>query len=205
MWRGGCRSDISVSAPFVWRCLSGSTMTPFPTSRSSNRTCRFPASGSPIGFIACHPASGPTPAYHTARVPGARVGGATRLRFCLSLAIKLPLKDSDLFRCCQAHRQSPDPLRLRKRSKSRGPSGFPLARAPHGLEASLSRWMYRTPTRPLLPRSRPQLKCTHSSPLPGAIVATTAVAKSHEIVGSHCPTSNETFSDQPYGTPGALG
>src|SRR6266446_6675208 len=30
MWRGGCRSDISVSAPFVWRCLSGSTVTPFP-------------------------------------------------------------------------------------------------------------------------------------------------------------------------------
>ena len=41
---------------------------------------------------------------------------------CLSLTIKLPLKDHDLFRCCQAHRQSPDPLRLRKRSKSRGPS-----------------------------------------------------------------------------------
>ena len=30
MWRGGCRSDISVAAPFVWRCLSGSTVTPFP-------------------------------------------------------------------------------------------------------------------------------------------------------------------------------
>src|ERR1700741_2283483 len=30
MWRGGCRSEISVSAPFVWRCLSSSTMTPFP-------------------------------------------------------------------------------------------------------------------------------------------------------------------------------
>src|SRR5229473_1344075 len=30
MWRGGCRSDISVPAPFVWRCLSGSTMAPFP-------------------------------------------------------------------------------------------------------------------------------------------------------------------------------
>jgi hypothetical protein len=25
MWRGGCRSDISVSASSVWRCLSGST------------------------------------------------------------------------------------------------------------------------------------------------------------------------------------
>src|SRR5262245_45664222 len=32
------------------------------------------------------------------------------------------MRDPDLLRCCQAHRQSPDPLRLRKRSKSRGPS-----------------------------------------------------------------------------------
>ena len=30
MWRGGCRLNISVSAPFVWRCLSGSAMTSFP-------------------------------------------------------------------------------------------------------------------------------------------------------------------------------
>ena len=30
MWRGGCRSNISVSASFVWRCLSGATVTPFP-------------------------------------------------------------------------------------------------------------------------------------------------------------------------------
>ena len=30
MWRGGCRLNISVSASFVWRCLSGSTLAPFP-------------------------------------------------------------------------------------------------------------------------------------------------------------------------------
>ena len=28
MWRGMYRPDISVSAPFVWRCLSDSTVTP---------------------------------------------------------------------------------------------------------------------------------------------------------------------------------
>jgi len=28
MWRGFGRSNISVSAPFVWRCLSGSTVAP---------------------------------------------------------------------------------------------------------------------------------------------------------------------------------
>src|SRR6266446_2393085 len=30
MWRVGCRLNISVAASFVWRCLSGSAMTPFP-------------------------------------------------------------------------------------------------------------------------------------------------------------------------------
>src|SRR5215211_1264348 len=30
VWRGGFRSNISVTAPFVWRCLSDSTMAPFP-------------------------------------------------------------------------------------------------------------------------------------------------------------------------------
>src|ERR1700688_427799 len=30
MWRGGFRLNISVAASFVWRCLSGSAVTPFP-------------------------------------------------------------------------------------------------------------------------------------------------------------------------------
>src|ERR1700687_3071974 len=30
MWRSGCRLNISVAASFVWRCLSGSALTPFP-------------------------------------------------------------------------------------------------------------------------------------------------------------------------------
>src|SRR5260370_21647891 len=30
MWCGGWRPDISVAASFVWRCLSGSTVAPFP-------------------------------------------------------------------------------------------------------------------------------------------------------------------------------
>jgi indolepyruvate decarboxylase len=32
VWRGGGRLSISVSAPFVWRCLSGSAVAPFPHS-----------------------------------------------------------------------------------------------------------------------------------------------------------------------------
>ena len=53
VWRGGVRLGISVPAPFVWRCLSGSAVAPFHTP-SSNRTGRFPASGSrtrPHAFV----------------------------------------------------------------------------------------------------------------------------------------------------------
>src|SRR5882757_3052608 len=42
MWRGFCRSDISVSAPFVWRCLSGSTMAPFPHPAHRTGRADFP-------------------------------------------------------------------------------------------------------------------------------------------------------------------
>jgi hypothetical protein len=47
MWRGYCRSDISVSAPFVWRCLSGSTVTPFPhpARRTGQAALPHPAPG----------------------------------------------------------------------------------------------------------------------------------------------------------------
>src|ERR1700723_3259193 len=30
MWRGDVRLSMSVPAPFVWRCLSGSAVAPFP-------------------------------------------------------------------------------------------------------------------------------------------------------------------------------
>jgi hypothetical protein len=43
---GGFRSTLSVAAPFVWRCLTRSPVAPVSTPRSSNRTCRFAASGS---------------------------------------------------------------------------------------------------------------------------------------------------------------
>src|SRR5262249_58698570 len=42
-------------------------------------------------------------------------------RLRLRLAIQLSLKGPDLLRCCQAHRQSPSPLRLRQRTRSQGP------------------------------------------------------------------------------------
>ncbi len=46
MWRGGVRSGLSVAAPFVWRCPRNPDHNSVSTPRSSNRTCRSPASGS---------------------------------------------------------------------------------------------------------------------------------------------------------------
>ena len=63
MWRGFCRPDISVSAPFVWRCLSGSTVAPFPHPAHRTGRADFPASGLYWAFFVkvsrhfCHPLS----------------------------------------------------------------------------------------------------------------------------------------------------
>jgi hypothetical protein len=68
MWRGCCRLNISVAAPFVWRCLSGSTVTPFPHPAHRTGLADFP-----------HPALGqditPSP---TARRAQARSDGRVR-------------------------------------------------------------------------------------------------------------------------------
>src|SRR5882762_7405974 len=47
VWRSGCRLNISVAASFVWRCLSGSTMTPFshPAHRTGHADRPHPALG----------------------------------------------------------------------------------------------------------------------------------------------------------------
>src|SRR6476646_5323467 len=42
MWRGDVRWNISVAAPFVWRCLSGSTMAPFPHPAHRTGQADFP-------------------------------------------------------------------------------------------------------------------------------------------------------------------
>jgi hypothetical protein len=42
MWRGSFRLNISVAASFVWRCLSGSTMTPFPHPAHRTGQADFP-------------------------------------------------------------------------------------------------------------------------------------------------------------------
>ncbi len=42
MWRGGCRLNISVAASFVWRCLSSSTVSPFPHPAHRTGQADFP-------------------------------------------------------------------------------------------------------------------------------------------------------------------
>ena len=50
VWRGGCRSNISVAAPFVWRCLTGSTLAPSPhlAHRTGHADLPHPALGQNI-------------------------------------------------------------------------------------------------------------------------------------------------------------
>ena len=78
--------------------------------RSSNRTCRSPASGSPTGFTV----------RPTERRGPLQAMSARQLSL-LRLAAQLSLKGSDHSRCCQAHRQSPSPRHLRKHTRSQGP------------------------------------------------------------------------------------
>ena len=52
MWRGGVRSGLSVAAPFVWRCPSNLTITPFPhpAHRTGHADFPHPALGQDITF-----------------------------------------------------------------------------------------------------------------------------------------------------------
>jgi len=47
VWRGCCRSNISVAAPFVWRCLTGSAVapSPHPAHRTGHADLPHPALG----------------------------------------------------------------------------------------------------------------------------------------------------------------
>ena len=42
MWRGGGRIGLSVSAPFVWRCLTSRALTPFPHPAHRTGLADFP-------------------------------------------------------------------------------------------------------------------------------------------------------------------
>src|SRR5437016_10090252 len=73
MWRGGCRSNITVAAPFVWRCLTGSTLAPFPhpAHRTGHADLPHPALGQDV---TPSPTTGPDQAVRGVRAGGARKG-----------------------------------------------------------------------------------------------------------------------------------
>src|ERR1700730_779980 len=101
----GSRSVESRMGAVAWAMRQRSLSHP----RSSNRTCGFPASGSPTGFIV----------RHTKQITDRK--RHLRREFVLRLTIQLSLKDPDDSRCLQAHRQSPSPCLLRKHTRSQGP------------------------------------------------------------------------------------
>src|SRR3984893_1888923 len=73
VWRGGCRPNISVAAPFVWRCLTGSTLAPFPhlAHRTGHADLPHPALGRDV---TPSPTTGPDQAVRGVRAGGARKG-----------------------------------------------------------------------------------------------------------------------------------
>ncbi len=94
---------MAVGFRWRWPALSRRRLSPacrglVSPPRSSNRTCGFPASGSPTGFIPRHTVDG------RFRLVSRDHTGA---RLNRRLAAELLRKPSDAFWCYQAHRQSP--------------------------------------------------------------------------------------------------
>src|ERR1700694_2704079 len=73
VWRGGCRPSISVAAPFVWRCLTGSTLAPFPhlAHRTGHADLPHPALGQDV---TPSPTTGPDQAVRGVRAGSTRKG-----------------------------------------------------------------------------------------------------------------------------------
>src|SRR6202035_3049133 len=73
VWRSGGRPSISVAAPFVWRCLTGSTLAPFPhlAHRTGHADLPHPALGRDV---TPSPTTGPDQAVRGVRAGSARKG-----------------------------------------------------------------------------------------------------------------------------------
>src|SRR4051794_16797273 len=84
MWRGGGRSNISVAAPFVWRCLTGSAVAPFPhpAHRTGQADLPHPALGQDV---TPSPTTGHAQAGSGVRARDARKGARVdKLRPCVA-------------------------------------------------------------------------------------------------------------------------
>src|ERR1700733_5968963 len=87
MWRGGFRLNISVSAPFVWRCLSGSALTPFPHPAHRTGQADFPHPALGQDFTPLLSRAMPSAvSEHSAELIGCQSPGSfTTYRICLEL------------------------------------------------------------------------------------------------------------------------
>ena len=84
MWRGVGRSNISVAAPFVWRCLTGSAVAPFPhpAHRTGQAELPHPALGQDV---TPSPTTGRDQAGSGVRARSARKGARVdKLRPCVA-------------------------------------------------------------------------------------------------------------------------
>ncbi len=84
VWRGGFRSNISVAASFVWRCLSGPTMAPFPHPAHRTGHADFPHPALGQNFTPS-PTARRAPSWSGVRARSARKGARVdRSRPCVA-------------------------------------------------------------------------------------------------------------------------
>ncbi len=122
-------------------CLSPRRSSVFPT-RSSNRTCGFPASGSPTGFTARHTTDG-----LSTRVSRNNTQAVISLRLAAQLSPKRPdLIGAD--RHCASHRSSAS-SKARQKSGSFAPPALPGINARMTLSDSRQDRRVKTTLRPL--------------------------------------------------------
>src|SRR6516225_7173636 len=105
MLRGGSRPGMSVAAPFVWRCLSGATIAPFPhpAHRTGHADFPHPALGQDFTpSFACNAVCSFRALFGVARSPNLRVLTAS----CVCLELR-PLPSTGITRPPQYY----EPLR----------------------------------------------------------------------------------------------
>src|SRR6202162_1375456 len=173
MWRGGCRLNISIAASFVWRCLSGSTMTPFPhpAHRTGQADLPHPALGQDFTLSRATPSAA---SEHLSELIGFPIS-MSFTTYCVCLELR-SLPSTGVTRLQRYY----EPLR-HPRAPGLSLTGFRLVLADHALG---------------LPVFRTLSLCTCCRHYPGAAAGRTASlihpavsAFPERVVGSACASS----------------
>src|SRR2546430_17505156 len=128
MWRGGGRSNISVAAPFVWRCLTGSAMAPFPhpAHRTGQADLPHPALGQDFTLSRATPSAA---SEHLSELIGCPIS-MSFTTYCVCLELR-SLPSTGVTRLQRYY----EPLRHPK-APSPSLAGFRLVIADHAIGAS---------------------------------------------------------------------